>query len=148
MPMLSETVLTEQNMPHLVADTQALVDGELANKGGISGAALKTAYKAITAFAPGYYQNVIESMLPDMVRQLDSYWADFATSGGADFGDYLAKRGPEASEALLAVTDDMAAKSGRGAVVKAYQLVRGGAGKNIETALPALGALVQKYATS
>ena len=40
----------------------------------------------------------------------------------------------------------MAANSGRAAVVKAYQLVRGGASKNIEPALPALGALVQKYA--
>jgi len=40
----------------------------------------------------------------------------------------------------------MASKSSRGAVVKAYQLVRGGASKNIEPALPALGALVQKYA--
>ena len=36
--------------------------------------------------------------------------------------------------------------SGRVAIVKAYKLVRGSAGKNIEAALPALGALVQKYA--
>ena len=60
-------------------------------------------------------------MLPGMVYQLEPYWADFSTSGGADFGDYLAKRGPEVSESLLAVTDDMAQKSGRAAVVKAYQ---------------------------
>jgi Family of unknown function (DUF6918) len=81
-----------------------------------------------------------------MVHQLAPYWADFTTSGGADFGDYLAKRGDEVSESLLAVTDDMASGSGKTAVVKAYQLVRGGASKNIEQALPALGALVQKYA--
>ena len=85
-------------------------------------------------------------MLPGMVYQLEPYWADFAMSGGADFGDYLAKRGDEVSESLLAVTDEMAANSGRAAVVKAYQLVRGGAGKNITAALPALGAMVQKYA--
>ncbi len=145
MPTLSEMVLTEQNAPHLLADTQALVDGELANKGGISGTALKAAYKAITAFAPGYYQNVITSMFPDMVRQLDPYWADFTTSGGADFGDYLAKRGDEVSQSLLAVTDSMSERSGRGSVVKAYKMVRGGAGKNIEAALPALGVMLQKY---
>ena len=40
----------------------------------------------------------------------------------------------------------MAQLSGRATVVKAYQMVRGGAGKNIEAALPALGAMVQKYA--
>jgi hypothetical protein len=144
---LQELLLTPEKMPHLVADTQALVDSELSSK-GITATPLKAAYKAVTAFAPGYYQEAITAILPGVAHQLQPFWADFLSSGGATFGDYLAKRGPEASEALLAVTDNMAANSGRAAVVKAYQLVRGGAGKNIETALPALGALVQRYATS
>jgi hypothetical protein len=142
---LQELLLTPENAPHLIADTQALVDDQISSK-GITAAPLKAAYKAVTAFAPGYYQEAVSAMLPGMVYQLEPYWADFKTSGGADFGDYLAKRGDEVSESLLAVTDDMAAKSGRGTIVKAYQLVRGSASKNIETALPALGALVQKYA--
>ncbi len=144
MAPLQDLLLTTENGPRLIADTQALVDGEISSK-GITAAPLKAAYKVVTAFAPGYYQEVLSSMLPGMVYQLEPYWADFKTSGGADFGDYLAKRGDEVSESLLAVTDDMAAKSGRGTIVKAYQLVRGSASKNIETALPALGALVQKY---
>ena len=48
-----------------------------------------------------------------MVDQLEPYWADFSTSGGSEFGDYLAKRGPEVSEALLSVTDARAAASSR-----------------------------------
>jgi hypothetical protein len=36
--------------------------------------------------------------------------------------------------------------SGRATIVKAYKMVRGSAGKNIEAALPGLGALVQTYA--
>jgi hypothetical protein len=142
---LQELLLTPEKAPHLIADTQALVDGEIASK-GITAAPIKAAYKAVKSFAPGYYQEAVGNMLPGMVYQLEPYWADFTASGGADFGDYLAKRGDEVSESLLAVTDDMASKSGRGAVVKAYQMVRGSASKNIETALPALGALVQKYA--
>ena len=145
MATLQDLLLTPENGPHLIADTQALVDSEIASK-GITAAPLKAAYKAVTAFAPGYYQQAITAMLPGMVYQLEPYWADFTTSGGADFGDYLAKRGEEVSESLLTVTDDMAANSGRAAVVKAYRMVRGGAGKNITTALPALGAMVQKYA--
>jgi len=141
---LQDLLLTNENGPRLVADTQALVDGEISSK-GITAAPLKAAYKVVTAFAPGYYQEVVTSMLPGMVYQLEPYWADFSTSGGADFGDYLAKRGPEVSESLLAVTDDMAKQSGRAAIVKAYQMVRGSAGKNIESALPALGTMVQKY---
>jgi hypothetical protein len=146
MPTLQELFLNDANFPRLVADTQALVEGELANKGGISGTAVKAAYKAVTAFAPGYYQETLSGMLPDMITQLQPYWADFGASGGGDFGDYLSKRGDEVSESLLSVTDNMAQLSGRAAVVKAYQMVRGGAGKNIEAALPAMGAMVQKYA--
>ena len=145
MATLQDLLLTQENGPHLVADTQALVESEISSK-GITAAPLKAAFKVVTAFAPGYYQEAITSMLPGMVHQLEPYWADFTESGGANFGDYLAKRGPEATESLLAVTDDMAQKSGRAAVVKAYQMVRGGAGKNVEAALPALGAMVQKYA--
>ena len=145
MATLQELLLTPENAPHLIADTKALVDSELSSK-GITAVPLKGAYKAVTAFAPGYYEEAITAMLPGIVYKLEPYWADFKASGGAVFGDYLAKRGDEVSESLLEVTDDMAANSGRAAVVKAYQLVRGGAGKNIEAALPALGAMVQKYA--
>jgi len=142
---LQELLLTPENGPRLIADTQALVDNEIASK-GITAAPIKAAYKAVTAFAPGYLTEAITSMLPGMVHQLEPYWADFSTSGGADFGDYLAKRGDEVAQSLLVVTDDMAGNSGKGAVVKAYQMVRGSAAKNIESALPALGAMVQKYA--
>lgn len=145
MATLQELLLTPENRPHLVADTQALVDNEISSK-GITAAPLKAAYKAVTSFAPGYLTEAITAMLPGMVIQLDPYWAEFKASGGADFGDYLSKRPEEVSQSLLAVTDDMAQKSGRGTVVKAYQMVRGSAGKNIEAALPALGQLVQKYA--
>lgn len=145
MATLQELLLTPENGPRLIADTQALVDDQISSK-GITAAPLKAAYKAVTSFAPGYLTEAISAMLPGMVYQLEPYWADFRASGGADFGDYLAKQGDAVSEALLAVTDDMAAKSGRAAIVKAYQLVRGSAGKNIEAALPALGAMVQKYA--
>jgi len=142
---LQELLLTPENGPRLIADTKALVDNEIASK-GITAAPLKAAYKAVTAFAPGYLTEAITAMLPGMVHQLEPYWADFSTSGGADFGDYLAKRGDEVAQSLLVVTDDMAGHSGKGAVVKAYQMVRGGAAKHIEAALPAMGAMVQKYA--
>jgi uncharacterized protein DUF6918 len=146
MPTLQEMLLTPENWPNAVADLKALVDSELASKGGLSGAALKTGYKAVNSFAPGYYHETVTGMVPEMADRLQPYWSDFLASGGADFGDYLAKRGDEVSESLLGITDDMMRRSNRMTVVKAYQLVRGGAGKNIEAALPGLGAVVQKYA--
>jgi hypothetical protein len=141
---LQELLLAPDVKPRVVTDCQGLVEQELSAK-GIAATPLKVAYKAVTAFAPGYYQQTIEAMLPHIAYALEPFWADFSASGGAEFGDYLAKRPTEVSEALLAVTDNMAAESQRAAVVKAYKAVRSGAGKNIEAALPNLGAMVQQY---
>jgi len=146
MATLQEMLLAPDVEPHVYTDVLALVDSELKSKSGMSGTAVKVAFKAITSFAPGYYQETVQSMIPGMTYELEPYWADFQASGSADFGDYLAKRGDEVSASLLAVTDDMAHRSGRATVVKAYNAVRGGAGKHIEAALPNLGAMIQKYA--
>jgi uncharacterized protein DUF6918 len=143
---LQDIVFTEANWSPLVADVQSLVDQEIANKSGVSATGLKLAYKAVNAFAPGYYQQAVGAILPGVGERLEPFWADFTASGGSSFGDYLSKRGGEVAESLLTVTDDMAERSDRGAVVKAYKSVRGGASKHIEAALPNLGALVQKYA--
>ena len=145
-PTLQEMLLTPAVQPQVVADTQALVEQELASKSGLSATGLKVAYKGITAFAPGYYQQVIESLLPGWVDALQPFWADFTTAGGSQFGDYLAKRPEEVSEALLSVTDSAGRESSRTSVVKMYNAVRGGAVKHIEAALPNLGAMVQRYA--
>jgi hypothetical protein len=142
---LQQMLLTPDRQPHVVADCQSLVDQELASK-GIAATPLKVAYKAVTAFAPGYYQETINNMLPSVAYQLEPFWADFCVSGGSEFGDYLVKRSGEVTEALLSITDNMAGESQRPTIVKAYKAVRGSAGKNIEAALPNLGAMVQKYA--
>jgi hypothetical protein len=145
-PTLHEILLTPDTEPSVVADCLTLIQQEVAGKSGISGAAVKLAYKTAKTFAKGYLQSTVESLLPDLVTQLEPYWADFSASGAAGFGDYLAKRGDEVSEALLSVTDARAKTSQRAVIIRAYGSVRGGAAKNIVAALPNVGALVEKYA--
>ena len=142
---LQEMLLTPDVQPRVVADCQSLVNQELASK-GIAATPIKVAYKAVTAFAPGYYEETVTNMLPSVAYQLEPFWADFIASGGSEFGDYLVKRADEVTEALLSITDGMAGESERASIVKAYKAVRGGASKNISAALPNLGAMVQKYA--
>jgi hypothetical protein len=143
---LSQMLLGPATFPHVVADCQALVDQEISSKSGVSATAVKVAYKGVTTFAPGYYQNALSAMLPGFTEQLEPFWADFVYSGGSSFGDYLAKNGEEVSEALLQVTDQLAGTSSKAGVVRLYKTVRGGASKHIEAALPNLGDMVQKYA--
>ena len=102
---LNEILLAPDTQPDVVADCLTLIEHEVAGKSGISGAAVKLAYKTARTFAKGYLQSTVESLLPDLVTQLEPYWADFIGSGAAGFGDYLAKRGDEVAEALLSVSD-------------------------------------------
>jgi len=144
---LHDILLTPDVFPHVVDDCQQLIDQEVAAKSGVSGTTVKLAYKTANAFAKGYLHNIVETLLPDMVNQLEPYWADFIASGASEFGDYLVKRGDEVAQALLTVTDARAKASDRPTIVKAYGAVRSGAAKHITAALPAVGALVQRYAT-
>jgi len=143
---LHQILLAPDTEPAVVADCLTMIEQEVAGKSGVSGAAIKLAYKTAKTFAKGYLKSTVESLLPDLVTELEPYWADFTTSGAAGFGDYLAKRGDEVSEALLSVSDARAKMSDRPVIIKAYGTVRGGAAKHIAAALPAVGALVEKYA--
>jgi hypothetical protein len=145
-PTLHDILLTPETQPAVVADCMTLIQQEVSAKSGVSGAGVKLAYKTANTFASGYLQSTVENLLPSFVTQLEPYWADYAASGASGFGDYLAKRGDEVSEAMLSITDDAAQGSGRATIVKAYKAVRGSAAKNVTAALPAVGALVDKYA--
>ena len=146
MATLQQLLLTPENQPHVIDDCLTLIHQEVSGKSGVSGTAVKLAYKTANTFASGYLRGMVEKLVPEMVGKLEPYWADFTASGAADFGDYLVKRGNEVSEALLSVTDAHAETSTRPTIPKAYRAVRGSASKHVIAALPNLGALIQKYA--
>ena len=139
---LQEILLAPDVRPNVVADGVTLVEEEVADKGLI----IKGAYKTVTTFASGIIHDAVQTLLPDMLVKLQPFWTEFNANGGGSFGDYLVSRGEEAAEALLSVTDERAKNSERAPIRKAYSAVRPSGVKNVEAALPRLGALVQKYA--
>jgi hypothetical protein len=143
---LEEILLAPDTRPQVIADCYLLLEQEIADKSGVSGTAVKLAYKTVNTFMPGHVRHMVGVMLPQMVSELEPFWADFSVSGGSEFGDYLAKRGEEVAQALLSVTDARAAASGRPTIIKAYRAVRGNAAKHVQAALPRVGDLVLKYA--
>jgi len=143
---LQQILLAPDIRRDVLTDCFTLIDQEMSDLSGVSGTAVKLAFKTVNTFMPGHVYHMVEILLPDMVTQLEPFWADFTISGGSAFGDYLAKRGDEVAQALLTVTDDRAAASGRPTVIKAYRAVRGGAAKHVQNALPRVGDLVVKYA--
>jgi len=144
---LQEILLSRDIEPQLITDCCALIEREVAELSGISGTAVKLGYKTARTFKPGYIPDTVQYLLPGLVEELAPYWADFRASGSSEFGDYLAKRGEEVSEALLSVADARATASDSLLVVKAYNSVRASAAKHVEAALPRVAEVVCKYAT-
>jgi hypothetical protein len=143
---LSEKLLVEPVRTAVIADLVNVVDQEVSDKKGFSGAAVKAGYAAGKKVMPNLAERAVTRMLPDFATAADPYWNDFRQSGGGDFGQYLADRGPEAARALLAVTDARVAATSREALKRAYKPLRGKAAEHVQAALPRLGSVLQKYA--
>lgn len=101
MATLRDILLAPETQPKVIDDGLALVDEQISDKSGISGAAVKIAYKAVVTFSPDHIRYMVEQLMPGMLDKLEPYWQHFQASGGGSFGDYLAKNGEQASESLL-----------------------------------------------
>ena len=145
MATLQEMLLAPETKPHVIADCEVLVSAEVDAMSGVSGTAVRLAYKTVRTFDAGHIQVMIHDLLPEVADALQPYWADFTAAGAGDFGGYLAEREDAVTESLLSITDDRAAWSKRPTIVKAYKTVRGSAAKHVKAALPAVGTLIQKY---
>ncbi|MFK0243297.1 DUF6918 family protein [Amycolatopsis azurea] len=145
---LKEILLDSSRRPAVVSDFEGLVDAEVSDKGGVSGAVVKTGFAAVKKIKPGIIPAAVDTLLDDFAGALEPFYGDYKAKGGNDFGAYLVGRGDEASDALLSVTDSRADKSSRDSIKKVYSKLRPNGKKNVEEALPRLGQLIDKHAAA
>ncbi len=145
---LNTILLDPARRPTVIADLQTLVDQEVSDSGGVSGAVIKTGYAAAKKIKPGLVPSAVEKLLPDFATALQPFYADYRAQGGADFGAYLAARPDQAANALLSVTDSKAQESSSDGLRKAYSTMRPKGQKSVEQALPRLGRLIDRHASA
>jgi hypothetical protein len=143
---LKKALLDKAKRPAVIGDLGGLVDAEVAGKGGISGAVIKTGYAAVKKVKPGFIAHAIGALLPKFADALEPLWAEHRAAGGGDFGTFLAARPDRAADALLGVTDARAKASNREALKKGYDKLRPNAKKNVIEALPRLGRVIDRHA--
>jgi hypothetical protein len=143
---LDEILLDPARRPAVVTDLQELVDQEVSEKSGVSGAVVKTGYATVKKLKPGVITTAVDRLLGEFVTALGPYYGEYRAAGtGADFGAYLSTR-PDAAEALLGVTDARAENSSSEGLKKVYAKVRPHGRRNVEEALPRLGRVIDKHA--
>ena len=71
MASLSETLIQDSKKTAVVDDCCTLIDAEVADKGGISGLAIKAGYAAVKNIKPGFIKHAVAALLPEFARALD-----------------------------------------------------------------------------
>ncbi|MEO7112894.1 MAG: hypothetical protein ABI183_20795, partial [Polyangiaceae bacterium] len=127
-------------------DCCTLIDEEVSDKGGISGLAIKAGYKVVKGVKPGFVKQVVIDLLPEFATALDPIY-DEAKTKGKPVADFFAANSERVADALLAITDEKAARSKSGVVKGTYDKLRGTAKKNVEAAVPRLGRMIEKHAS-
>ena len=63
MPKLVEILQDPTKRKAVIADCQTVIDEEVADKGGLSGIAIKTAYKVVKGVKPGFISEAIDNLI-------------------------------------------------------------------------------------
>jgi hypothetical protein len=145
MSSLKDVLNDPQKKPAVVDDCCALVDAEVADKGGISGLAIKAGYAAVKGIKPGFIKQVVTDLLPEFADALGPFYTEAKDKNAAIETHFVSNAG-RVADALLAITDGKAQRSKSSVVKGTYDKLRGMAKKNVEHAVPRLARLVVKYA--
>jgi uncharacterized protein DUF6918 len=146
MPSLAETLTSESKKSVVVEDALALIDAEVADKGGLTGLAIKAGYKTVQGIKPGFVRHVVADLLPEFATALEPLYQEAKASGNG-VRQHWTSSSSRVADALLTITDEKAKRSKSGMVKGTYEKLRGSAKKNVEAAVPRLAAMIEKHAS-
>ena len=141
---LAEAVRDEELRGRIIDDCCKLVDDEVAGKKGLSGAVIKTGYKAVKGIKPGFTRKVVNVLFDDWVAALEPIWTEAQQQGIAPEQHFEAERS-RVAEALLSVTDAKSESAEKALVRNTYKKLRPNAKRHVEDAVPGLAALLHKH---
>jgi hypothetical protein len=145
MTSLADVLTSNDKRKQVVDDCVVVLDQEVADKGGLSGIAIKGAFKTVQGVSPGFVRNVVNDLLPEFAKAADPVFQE-AKEKGVSVARHFESEGGRVADALLAITDRRAQRTKYGAVRRLYESLRGTARKHVEAAMPRVGKLIEKHA--
>ena len=145
MSSLKEQLGSGEKRNQVIEDAVKVLDQEVADKGGLTGLAVKGGYKVVQGIRPGFVKDVVSGLLDDFLDAMDPIYQE-ARQKGRPAGAFLLENKGRMAEGLLGVTDRKAAKAD-GVLKKAYEKLRPLAKGQVEAAAPRLGQLLEKHAS-
>jgi len=144
MPRLAEYLADPAARPRVVDDACALLDSEVARTSGVSGMAIRSAYRAVRGVRPGMVRHAVDGLLVPFADQLDPFFQQHVATG-QPLAEVLDSQRGDMAEALLAITDERARRTSHAALRTAYGRVRGMAKPHVESAAPGIAGLIRAH---
>jgi hypothetical protein len=145
MTKLADVLLAPDNRSTVIADCSSVINQEVGGKKGLTGLAVKAAFKAVKTINPTIIESVIDVLLDDFVTQLEPTYQAFLDHDEPNLERYCVSNASAIANALLSITDKRAEKSKIRALVKAYQKLRPQGQKHVQEAVPRIAKLLSKH---
>lgn len=142
---LKAQVDSEQKRNAIIEDALRVLEQEVNDKSGISGLAIKGAFKMVQGVQPGFLRRVVDHLLDDFLDALDPIYQEALQQKKAP-GKHLEANAGRMADDLLGITDSRAEKAQRAVIRKTYGKLRPTAKKHVEAAAPRLGAMLERHA--
>ena len=146
MASLVQAVQDPQKRPLIIKDCEVLINDQVGQKRGMTGIAVKGAFKMIRSFKPGIIPRSIDDMLDEFSEKIDPFWTR-CQNEKQDPAQFFSRNSTEISNALLSITDERARNSPNKVLIKAYGSLRKKAVEHVSSALPDLAKLIAKHAS-
>ena len=144
-PSLKEQVDTDEKRRAIIDDALRVLDQEVGDKSGISGLAIKGAFKMVKGIQPGFLRRVVDNLLDDFLEALNPIYQESLAEQKPP-GKHLESNAGRVADSLLGITDARAERAQRAVIKKTYGKLRPAAKKHVEAAAPRLGAMLERHA--
>jgi hypothetical protein len=142
MGALKDKLANAGERKHVVEEACRILDAEVADKGGLSGFAIKAAYGVVKNIKPGFIPQVVDGLLDEFLDAVEKVQA--GAGEGVKASEAVRKSPGQLADNLLAVTDRRAAKAERPVVQSTYEKLRPSAKKHVESSVPRLAQLLER----
>jgi hypothetical protein len=140
---LSEKLQDEQVTASIAADCTKLMDTQVAEKGGISGLALKATYGVVKGVGADYIPGAIQRLLPETISALEPIWDEGIQAGNPEA--HLTQNSDRTAEIILGVTDAKIKRAKNGLICASYNKLRKSVKSDIVAAVPGLAQIISKH---
>ena len=146
MKQLSDLTQDQGKRTAVISDCVQLIHDEVKSKRGLTGVAVKAAFKVVNAIKPGMIQDSVHHLLDDFVGKLQPFFEQYQQQGSSGtMSAFLGGRAGDGAESLLSITDARARNASNKTLVKAYNGLRPKGKMHVEAAAPGIGRVLDKH---